>query len=123
MTILFNNKTEALTVFPESVRGLRYQRGAWYLYVSDPEPMEVATFKILSPTLRDVAVYLDHGQNPNREKPLTIQNANDFFQWLLTHNDIQAELLPGAGQPAMFPLSKLAKPSPSLSPGTPLVSV
>jgi hypothetical protein len=122
MTILFNNKTEALTVYPESVRGLRFQRGAWHLFVSDPEPMEVTTFKILPATLRDAAIYLDHGNNYNREKPLTIENAEAFFRWLLEKNDIYAELLPGAGQPSMFPLSKLAKPNPTLSPATPLVS-
>jgi hypothetical protein len=114
MTIIFNNGTETLTVFPESVRGLRNQQGVWLLYVSDPEPMEVSAFRILPRTLREAAIDLDHGTNINREKPLTVANADWFMRWLLEQTNIRAELIAGDGQPAMFPLSRLAKPAPPL---------
>jgi hypothetical protein len=125
MTIIFQSKKktqETLTVFPEAVRGLRHCDNEWRLYVSDPDPMAVSVFRISPETLREGAVALDHGDNINKEKALTPENAEWLFNWLITHTGIRAELLAGDSQPAMFPLSRLAKPNPSFDRPAPKIN-
>lgn len=117
MTLIYpvkNQTDKSLTIFPEAVRGLRYDHPHWLLFVSDPEPMAVSVFRLSAKTLADGA-YAIQGCRPDEVKRLTPVDGTKLFDWLLTENFIRVELEESAGMPSMFP--KIAGASSNPKPG------
>ena len=116
MTLIYpvkNQPDKGLTIFPEAVRGLRYDHPHWRLFVSDPEPMAVSVFRLTAKTLADAAYGIQHC-NSEHLKKLGPEDGKQLFDWLLTENFIRVELEESAGMPSMFPPGKFAGAKPNL---------
>ena len=123
MTLIYpvkNQPDKSLTIFPEAVRGLRYDHPHWRLFVSDPEPMAVSVFRLSAKTLADGA-YAIQGCRSEELKRLTPADGSKLFDWLLTENFIRVELEESAGMPSMFPPGKFAGAKPNLGMQTPQI--
>jgi hypothetical protein len=121
MTLVFdcskdkNKKALAsLTVPSEAVRGLRYLNGAWYLYVSDPEPMAVSRFKLVEPTLEEGARHVQDNPVDANLKKLIPHDGTALNAWLLEQAVVFVEPSDTTGLPSMFPSFPAAGPRPNL---------
>jgi hypothetical protein len=114
MTLIYpvkNQPDKSLTIFPEAVRGLRYDHPHWRLFVSDPEPMAVSVFRLTAKTLV-AAAYGIQRCHPELVSKLGPEDGKQLFDWLLTENFIRVELEESAGIPSMFPPGKFAGAKP-----------
>ena len=124
MTLVYfsgKNQRQSLSVFPEAVRGLRNQNNEWLLYVSDPEPMSVAVFRITAETIANAAYQIQQMPNPRDQKPLTIDDSEALFHWLLAQKSVPVEIVESSGMPSLFPPGKFAGARPGLNMMTPQI--
>ena len=127
MTLVFVNlkdKTKkvicSLTVPLEAVRGLRCDP-AWYLYVSDPEPMAVSRFRLLPPTLEEGARHVQNDPADANLKPLTPLDGTALLAWLLDQPVVHVEPVETTGLPSVFPGFPSAGPRPNLGMNPPSI--
>jgi hypothetical protein len=116
MTLIYpvkNQPDKSLTVFPEAVRGLRFDHPHWRLFVSDPEPMAVSIFRLPAKTLSD-AGYAIQRCHPHEVKTLKPEEGKILLDWLLSEHCVRVEIEESTGMPSMFPPGKFAGAKPDL---------
>ena len=102
----------SLTVPMEAVRGLRFDSGQWLIYVSDPEHMAVAKFRLSKEVLKGAAEHFYRDFPPIR--PLNADQGEELLRWLLTEKSLRVEMIGTDGLPSMFPRIPRIGGSPGL---------
>ncbi len=124
MNIIYRSKEknaqDCLAAPPEAARGLKCIGGRWQLYVSDPEAVAVAAFRLRQETLTLAAEDIHRDVHP--PKQLTVEDATELLGWLVAQNYVKADLLDTGGLPSMFPGFPPGGPKAALNMKSPAIS-